>query len=88
MPVAVVLTVPFAILGALLLTWVVGLENDVYFQVGLVTLVGLTLIIGHKNTVDNPYNGGTIHWLSNGTLTSRKSTHSGSHGPIGGRRSG
>jgi multidrug efflux pump len=30
-----------AILGALLLTWAAGLENDVYFQVGLVTLVGL-----------------------------------------------
>src|SRR3990172_192946 len=41
-PVAVVLTVPIAILGALALTWVVGLENDVYFQVGLVTLVGLS----------------------------------------------
>ena len=41
LPIAVVLTVPFAVLGALLLTWVVGLENDVYFQVGLVTLVGL-----------------------------------------------
>jgi len=41
-PVAVVLTVPFAILGALLLTWVRGLDNDVYFQVGLVTLVGLS----------------------------------------------
>jgi multidrug efflux pump len=37
----VVLTVPFAVLGALVLTWVLGLENDVYFQVGLVTLVGL-----------------------------------------------
>ena len=42
LPIAVVLTVPFAILGALLLTWVRGLENDVYFQVGLVTLVGLS----------------------------------------------
>ena len=42
LPVAVVLTVPFAILGALLLTWLLGLENDVYFQVGLVTLVGLS----------------------------------------------
>ncbi len=42
LPVAVVLTVPFAVMGALLLTWVVGLENDVYFQVGLVTLVGLS----------------------------------------------
>jgi multidrug efflux pump len=41
-PVAVVLTVPIAILGALLLTWARGLENDVYFQVGLVTLVGLS----------------------------------------------
>jgi multidrug efflux pump len=42
LPLAVLLTVPVAILGALLLTWVVGLENDVYFQVGLVTLVGLS----------------------------------------------
>ena len=41
LPIAVVLTVPFAILGALLLTWALGLENDVYFQVGMVTLVGL-----------------------------------------------
>ena len=41
-PVAVVLTVPIAILGALLLTWARGLSNDVYFQVGLVTLVGLS----------------------------------------------
>jgi multidrug efflux pump len=41
LPVAVVLTVPFAVFGALALTWVLGLENDVYFQVGLVTLVGL-----------------------------------------------
>src|SRR5262245_8027223 len=41
LPIAVVLTVPFAVLGALLLTWILGLENDVYFQVGLVTLVGL-----------------------------------------------
>jgi multidrug efflux pump len=41
-PLAVVLTVPVAVLGALLLTWVRGLENDVYFQVGLVTLVGLS----------------------------------------------
>jgi multidrug efflux pump len=42
LPVAVLLTVPVAILGALLLTWALGLENDVYFQVGLVTLVGLS----------------------------------------------
>jgi multidrug efflux pump len=42
LPVAVVMTVPFAVLGALALTWLLGLENDVYFQVGLVTLVGLS----------------------------------------------
>ncbi|MDD2499319.1 MAG: multidrug efflux RND transporter permease subunit [Geobacter sp.] len=42
LPVGVVLSVPFALFGALLFTWVRGLENDVYFQVGLVTLVGLS----------------------------------------------
>jgi hydrophobe/amphiphile efflux-1 (HAE1) family protein len=42
LPVGVVLSVPFAVCGALLLTWARGLENDVYFQVGLVTLVGLS----------------------------------------------
>ncbi len=42
LPVAVVLTVPIAVFGALTLTWLVGLDNDVYFQVGLVTLVGLS----------------------------------------------
>ena len=42
LPIGVVLSVPFAICGALLLTWARGLENDVYFQVGLVTLVGLS----------------------------------------------
>jgi len=41
LPIGVVLSVPFAVLGALFLTWLLGLENDVYFQVGLVTLVGL-----------------------------------------------
>jgi multidrug efflux pump len=42
LPIAVVLSVPFAVFGALALTWVLGLQNDVYFQVGLVTLVGLS----------------------------------------------
>jgi multidrug efflux pump len=41
LPLGVILSVPFAVCGALLLTWICGLENDVYFQVGLVTLVGL-----------------------------------------------
>ena len=42
LPIGVVLSVPFAVLGALALTGALGLENDVYFQVGLVTLVGLS----------------------------------------------
>ena len=42
LPLAVVFSVPFAILGALLITWARGMENDVYFQVGLVILVGLS----------------------------------------------
>ena len=42
LPIGVVLTVPIAVLGALVITWAVGLQNDVYFQVGLVTLVGLS----------------------------------------------
>ena len=42
LPIGVVMSVPFAVCGALLMTWSRGLENDVYFQVGLVTLVGLS----------------------------------------------
>jgi len=42
LPIGVVLSVPFAVGGALLLTWALKLQNDVYFQVGLVTLVGLS----------------------------------------------
>lgn len=40
-PFAVLMTVPFALLGASLGVYWRGLENDIYFQVGLVTLVGL-----------------------------------------------
>ncbi len=42
LPLGVLLAVPFALFGALLMTWGRGLENDVYFQVGLVTLIGLS----------------------------------------------
>jgi multidrug efflux pump subunit AcrB len=41
LPVAVLLAVPFALFGALVAVWARGLSNDVYFQIGLVTLVGL-----------------------------------------------
>jgi hydrophobe/amphiphile efflux-1 (HAE1) family protein len=41
LPIAVILAVPFAVFGALLAVFLRGLENDIYFQIGLVTLVGL-----------------------------------------------
>ena len=41
LPIVVILSVPFAVLGALAATWIRGIENDLYFQVGLVTLIGL-----------------------------------------------
>lgn len=41
-PLAVILSVPFAIFGAALSVYLRGLNADIYFQVGLVTLVGLS----------------------------------------------
>ena len=41
-PFSVMLVVPLGVIGALLATWVRGLENDVYFQVGLLTVIGLS----------------------------------------------
>jgi multidrug efflux pump len=42
LPFAVVLIVPFAVLGALVAVALRGLSNDVFFQIGLITLVGLS----------------------------------------------
>jgi len=47
LPGAVMTAVPFGILGALVFNWIRGLENDVYFQIGLLVLIGL----GAKNAV-------------------------------------
>jgi multidrug efflux pump len=47
LPGAVMTAVPFGILGALLLNWLRGLDNDVYFQIGLLVLIGL----GAKNAL-------------------------------------
>jgi multidrug efflux pump subunit AcrB len=41
LPFAVVLAVPFAVFGALAFVGMRGLENDIYFQIGLVVLIGL-----------------------------------------------
>lgn len=41
LPIAVILAVPFGIMGAFIAIWIRGSLNDVYFEVGLVTLVAL-----------------------------------------------
>lgn len=42
LPLAIVSSVPFGLFGAVLAVWLAGMENDVYFQVGLITLIGLS----------------------------------------------
>ncbi len=46
-PLAVILVVPLGVLGVVLATYFRGYANDVYFQVGLITIIGL----GAKNAV-------------------------------------
>ncbi|GAB3004056.1 multidrug efflux RND transporter permease subunit [Arenimonas maotaiensis] len=41
-PSSVLMVVPLGILGTVLFTWLRGLERDVYFQVGMLTTVGLS----------------------------------------------
>ena len=41
MPLSVMLALPFGTFGALAAVWLRGMTNDVYFQIGLVTLLGL-----------------------------------------------
>jgi HAE1 family hydrophobic/amphiphilic exporter-1/multidrug efflux pump len=40
-PVAVLLVVPLGVIGAVFAAWVVGLNNDIFLQVGLITTVGV-----------------------------------------------
>jgi len=47
LPGSVMTAVPFGVLGALVFNWMRGLENNVYFQIGLLVLIGL----GAKNAV-------------------------------------
>lgn len=41
LPLAVIMAVPFALAGALLAVYVREMTNDIYFQIGLITLIGL-----------------------------------------------
>ena len=40
-PLAVITAVPFAVFGSLLAVWIRGLTNDIYFEIGLLLLIGL-----------------------------------------------
>jgi multidrug efflux pump len=41
LPLAVIMAVPFALAGALLAVLLRGMPNDIYFQIGMITLIGL-----------------------------------------------
>jgi multidrug efflux pump len=41
-PFSVMMVVPLGVIGAVIATWLRGLENDVYFQVGMLTIIGLS----------------------------------------------
>jgi len=41
LPLAVIMAVPFAIAGAFIAIMIRGMPNDIYFQIGLITLIGL-----------------------------------------------
>lgn len=42
LPFSIILAVPFGALGAFIAIWVKSMPNDVYFQIGLVTLIALS----------------------------------------------
>lgn len=42
LPISILLAVPFGVFGAFLAIWFAGMSNDIYFQIGLVTLVALS----------------------------------------------
>jgi multidrug efflux pump len=63
-PLAVMLVVPLGMLGALGFTWLRGLENDVYFKVGLIAVIGLSA----KNAILIIEFASTMHAAGRGLL--------------------
>ncbi|WP_087671194.1 efflux RND transporter permease subunit, partial [Caballeronia humi] len=64
LPIGVLLAVPFALFGALLAVLLRGLENDVYFQIGLTMLVALAAknaILIFEFAVLNRESGETVY---------------------------
>ncbi|EIC19380.1 efflux RND transporter permease subunit [Thiorhodovibrio frisius] len=65
-PAAVMLVVPLGVLGALSFTWFRGLENDVYFKVGLIAVIGLSA----KNAILIIEFANSMHQAGRGVLES------------------
>jgi multidrug efflux pump len=63
-PFAVMLVVPLGVLGALSFTWLRGLEDDVYFKVGLIAVIGLSA----KNAILIIEFASTMHRTGRGLL--------------------
>jgi hydrophobe/amphiphile efflux-1 (HAE1) family protein len=42
LPLSIVLAVPFGLFGSFLSVWLVGMTSDVYFQIGLITIIALS----------------------------------------------
>lgn len=63
LPFAVILSVPFGLLGSFLFAKMLGLENNIYLQVGLIMLIGLiskTAILLTEYAVDRRMKGMTL----------------------------
>jgi multidrug efflux pump len=74
LPVGVLMAVPFALFGALLAILLRGLENDVYFQIGLTMLVALAAknaILIFEFAVLNRESGQSVYNAAVGAATER-----------------
>ena len=66
-PLAVMLSMPFGLMGSFLFAWMFGLENNIYMQVGLIMLIGLlakTAILLTEYASARRKQGMTITWAA------------------------